>query len=71
MQGNTVKGSTNYVESGAGTGANGINQNKVVNGGATVYTGAAKSRTSGITLMNSNVSVGCPCKVQHTCNSCN
>jgi hypothetical protein len=70
MQGNTVKGSANYVESGAGTGTNGINQAMVMNGGSTVSTGAAKSRTAGISLMNSNVSVGCPCTTTTQCNSC-
>ena len=69
MQVGTVKGSTNYVQSGAGTGMNQINQNMVLRGGSMVNTGAAVSGAKGISLMNTNVSVGCPCTT-NTCNSC-
>lgn len=68
MQTGSVVKSGNYVQSGAGTGTNGITQSMVMKGGATVVTGAAASGAKGISLMNTNVSVGCPCTTH--CNTC-
>lgn len=66
VQVNMDKGSVNEVASGAGTG--GVNVNKAhVGGVVSVTSGSANSTVKGVTMMNSNVSVGCKCRPHRLC----
>lgn len=55
----------------ADTGLNSIYQAHVSGAGTAISTGNSTSRVSGISLVNTNVKIGCPCRKQGTtCGSC-
>lgn len=66
VQDNKAHTATNEVASGAGTGGADISKAHV-GGATTVRSGNADSKAKGITVMNTNVSVGCACVPNRPC----